>query len=92
MKKFVMIFMFGAFSIVAFSQETKVDYKNELRLDAIELFRNTFMLTYERKINEKSSIQLSAGAILKENSAEIKTGGNVEIQYRINRKLKQSSD
>lgn len=78
--------------ITGFSQENTIEYKNEIRLDAIELFRNTFMLTYERNINDKSSVQLSAGVILKENDSEIKNGGIVEIQYRLNRNMKRRVD
>ncbi|MBI5218066.1 MAG: hypothetical protein HY958_03970 [Bacteroidia bacterium] len=73
-------------------QEQPAQYKNELRLDAIQLFKSTFMLTFERTLNDKSSIQLSGGIILKENESEQKRGGIVEVQYRLNRSFKKIID
>lgn len=87
MKPYICFLFTLSFIPGIFAQDDDNNLKNELRLDAGQLMKNTFLLIYERKINEKTSILLSGGAILKENNSEIKRGGLVEAQYRLNKTL-----
>lgn len=88
MKKISILILLAIFCKVSYSQEETPNYKNELRYELFQMFKNCIMIGYERTINDKSSVQISAGAILKQTDSEKKNGGLVELQYRLNRKVK----
>ncbi len=85
MRTFILIILFAASTMLGVAQETTPAYKNEVRLNFIQLFRNTFQVDYERTITDKSSLIISGGLIYKKTDNLDVLGGVGEVQYRINR-------
>src|SRR3989339_2033337 len=85
MKTSIFIILLAASTMLGVAQETTPVYKNEVRLNFIQLFRNTFQVDYERAITEKSSLVISGGLIYKKTDNLDVLGGVGEVQYRINR-------
>lgn len=69
--------------IPSFGQGTDArNFDNYFHVGFFQFFTGTFYLGYERMLNEKSSLFLSGGVTLVEQSDEERIGGQANIEYR----------
>lgn len=98
MKNLIALFLFTIITIIGFAQtEESIDNdkkpaKNIIKLSPFHFAANTFQMSYERRLKNNSSLQLSSGYTLKGNNSQYYSstynyydyvsGGNIELSIR----------
>lgn len=83
MKRTIIILCFVSYlATPSFSQEDYSSYNNYFHVGFFQFFTGTFYLGYERMVTDKSSLLLSGGVTLVDQSYEKRIGGQANVEYR----------
>lgn len=86
MKKTIILFAFSLFCLKGFSQNEKKEVqdfkKNEIKVNALYLILGAFDATYERAIDDESSVGSSITFLLDKKDSDINTAFAISPYYR----------